>query len=494
MSLLFIIRFHMSSLDRLVRRIHDECCCFRLPDDKVKDIEDMVVSLVKFKLPVMLQRHSRCRYSIAEVVNAGSYFEQTKIELPNEFDFMLVVEQLSREDSIFISQGCKPGHARVAVQEPELWDTARSEDSPEHQFEIALLQFNVHVRETLKLLLSEPLKGRSGQLQMKGVTVRGKPFKAFSHVQTLTLKWTEITVREPNTTVLYKRRPSQQEEIEVCVDLMACCHLPLPAFIGILPDKCFQTEGLIKNGCHIVLKSCESFSCMDSQRNCRLISYTKTEQECMKRLHVTWKVAYRTLKWLFRYTEVLEVDTYKIKTAVLYCSSRQHGSGNLAVGEALIQILQVLRDSAHSNKLPGYFNESQNVWTVSPSYQYLVKYEMIFLLKLFNNIRRDPNGQSTDVSRNLEIVHLWIHSFCSHAAEISRMNDGRLSPMERFNGQGNKFLDIMRDMEPTLKTHSALAWIPFQMKCYVLFDVFKVLFPLFVQKTLLFSSLVLQSL
>lgn len=119
---------------------------------------------------------------------------------------------------------------------------------------------------------------------------------------------------------------------------------------------------------------------------------------------------------------------------------------------------------------------------------------MIFLLKLFNNIRRDPNGQFTDVSRNLEVVHLWIHSFCSHAAEISRMNDGRLSPMERFNGQGNKFLDIMRDMEPTLKTHSALAWIPFQMKCYVLFDVFKVLFPLFVQKTLLFSSLVLQSL
>lgn len=156
MSLLIIIRFYMSSLDRLVRRIHDECCCFRLPDDKVKDIEDMVVSLVKFKLPVMLQRHSRCRYSIAEVVNAGSYFEQTKIELPNEFDFMLVVEQLSREDSIFISQGCKPGHARVAVQEPELWDTARSEDSPEHQFEIALLQFNMHVRETLNCCYRNP--------------------------------------------------------------------------------------------------------------------------------------------------------------------------------------------------------------------------------------------------------------------------------------------------------------------------------------------------
>lgn len=150
----------MSSLDRLVRRIHDEYCCFRLPDEKVKDIEDMVVSLVKYKLPVLLQHHSRYRYSIAEVVDAGSYFEQTKIELPNEFDFMLVVEQLSRENSIFISQGCKPGHAHVAVQEPELWDTARSDDSPEHQFEIALLQFNMHVRETLKLLLSEPLKGR----------------------------------------------------------------------------------------------------------------------------------------------------------------------------------------------------------------------------------------------------------------------------------------------------------------------------------------------
>lgn len=41
------------------------------------------------------------------------------------------------------------------------------------------------------------------------------------------------------------------------------------------------------------------------------------------------------------------------------------------------------------------------------------------------------------------------------------MNDVRLSFLERFNGQGNKFLDVMRDMEFMLKIYGVLVWILF---------------------------------
>lgn len=55
------------------------------------------------------------------------------------------------------------------------------------------------------------------------------------------------------------------------------------------------------------------------------------------------------LKWFFWYMEVLEVDMYKIKIVVFYCSFKQCGFGYLVVGEVLIQILQVFKDSVYSN-------------------------------------------------------------------------------------------------------------------------------------------------
>lgn len=475
----------MPLLDRVVRRIHDEHCRFRLSDDEVKDIEDMVLHLVKDLLPGRLLNDSGGRYSIAEVIEAGSYFEQTKIQLPNEFDFMLAVDQLSGEESIFLSQGCKPGYAHVRVTEPQIWDTTSCDDDPERRFEIALLQFNMYVRESLKLLLLEPLRGRFGQLEIKEIVVRGKPFKAFSHVQTLTLLYSELRCTdtvEPGTTLLYERLSTEQKtDIEVCVDLMSCCHLPLSAFKNILPEKCFENEALAANGCHVVLKSCESNSCVESQGKCRLISYTRTEQGCMKRLDVSWKVAYRMLKWLFQYTGVLEVDTYKIKTAVLHCSSARGQGEAVPVGEGLIAILRVLRKSAFSDNLPGYFNPSLNVWSVRPCYHYLVKYEMIFLLKLFTNIQKcRDEGQNVDVY--LDVINAWIYSFCSHAVEISKMAKTSTSRLEQFNWQGNAFLDILKDVEPALKNNVIFSWIPFQLKCHVLCDVFKVLSLVFMDK------------
>ena len=149
----------MTSLDKLVSWIHDNHCKFRLSDDVVQDIEEMIVTLIRVLLPELLKQYPGCRYSVAEVINAGSYFEKTKIELPNEFDFMLVVEQLSSERAITVSKGCRDGYARLQVIDSELWDRTTDDDSLERIFELALLQFNMYVRETLKLVLSEPLIG-----------------------------------------------------------------------------------------------------------------------------------------------------------------------------------------------------------------------------------------------------------------------------------------------------------------------------------------------
>ena len=482
----------MSSLDQLVSWIHDRHCKFRLSDDVVLDIEELVVDLVNVQLPELIKHYPGCRYSVAEVINAGSYFEKTKIKLPNEFDFMLVVEQLSSEQAITIMKGCRDGYARVRVIDSELWDRTKEDDSPERLFELALLQFNMYVRETLKLALSEPLVGRFGELSMKDVVARGKPYKSFSHVQTLTMVWNSFTPTKPGHSWTRSSQDvdilphfeNSEDGLEICIDLMSCCHIPLPAFGNILPEISLDNQLLMKNGCHIVLKSCESEKCIENDRECRLISYTKTEQECMRKINVRWKIIYKVLKWLFGYTDVLEIDTYKLKTAVLYCSFNAKPGDTITLDDGLIEVLEILRTSSCSQNLPGYFNPTLNIWSVSPCYHYLLKFEMIFLLKVFSNIQniRTPKDENVALRQNIQIVNLWLSSFCSHSIEMSEMIGGMSSELFSFNWQGNIFLEILKEMEPTLKGHKTLAWIPFQMKCHVLLDVFTIILKLFIEK------------
>lgn len=79
------------ALTKFVKFINDNECRFQLDLDEVKDLEDAVTYVFKRYL---LETFNNCRefrgkYSISEIINAGSYFEQTKIKLPDEFDFMV---------------------------------------------------------------------------------------------------------------------------------------------------------------------------------------------------------------------------------------------------------------------------------------------------------------------------------------------------------------------------------------------------------------------
>ena len=448
-------------------------CVFQIPKEEVDEIERFVMKIAKDFLPKTIQtiaaRHNH-RFSVKEVISAGSYFEQTKIKLPNEFDFMVVVKELSSPTMLSVQRGCKPGYAKVQMKERSKWYNA-NDWSPEKELQTTILGFNAYVRQAVSL--APVCKGRYGTLTFKSVEVRGKPYSVFSHVQTANFTWK----RKNNEEFLYTRdgreESGNEDGFTVCVDMMTCCHLPLSIFRDILSPSARINLSLIKHGCHVVLKPCNTSTCMENDSECRLISYTKSEVEKMHNLDENWKIVYRVAKWLFAITEYVGIDSYKLKTTVLHLSAER---GHIELGNGFILLLKSLLKSASTHKLNSHFNESLNVWSIPQCYSYFTKWQILLLLKIFKCL--------ASLSRNeynkgmfSEILEQWFVHSCKHSVEINniRRNIFDEFSQEAFNVQGNSFLEIVDDMTPVLNRNKTLKWVPFQMKMLVLADVLKFL-------------------
>ncbi|VDI76144.1 Hypothetical predicted protein [Mytilus galloprovincialis] len=85
----------MSSLDLYIQNLHDHQCIFQIPKNEVKEIEHFVIHIVKRFIPTTIKALNP-NFTVLEVVNAGRYFEHTKVKNPDEFDLMVVMRELSK--------------------------------------------------------------------------------------------------------------------------------------------------------------------------------------------------------------------------------------------------------------------------------------------------------------------------------------------------------------------------------------------------------------
>lgn len=529
------------SLERFIEELHANECAFRLPAEHVQDLEDVVTVVIKLFLPKALEMIPDCyeRFTVQEICNAGSYFEKTKIKAPDEYDFMVVVKELSEPGAIKVEKGCKNGYARINVIDHEKWGYKAPFQTSAKTFETAILQFNFYVRQAFQLSSQlSPFKGYFGELRFKNILSRGKQYKEFSYVQTAYFQWTYNTspkkirpdsefdddalpqhpsyhevdvlptafqvdesesVFQDKVEIIYSRldRLSDMETVnedlsfdedalpeddietlDLDIDLMTCCHVPLQNLTDILPPESLTNPVLLTNGCHIVLKPCGSSKCIEVGTPCRLISYTKSEQELMRNLPANWKVVYKVFKWIFGYTEMLGIDSYKLKTAVLHLS---YGQDKLADGSVksldrcMISMWRFLKQCSCKGHMPSFFNPTLNVWNISPYYYYLVKWEVDFLYKIFDGINKTPLTDY-DYDTYRKIMEEWIIQFSRNNNDL-KLLERKIdhSDFPDFCDQGNAFVDIITGMTPILKKHKRFRYIAFQMKYRVLLAVVKMI-------------------
>lgn len=537
------------SLERFIEELHANECAFKLPAEQVQDLEDVVTVVIKLFLPKALEMIPDCceRFTVQEICNAGSHFERTKIKAPDEYDFMVVVKELSEPGAIKVEKGCKNGYARIKVIHHEKWGYKAPFQTSDKTFETAILQFNFYVRQALKLTSQlSPFRGYFGELRFKSILSRGKQYKEFSYVQTAYFRWTykalpkksrpdpdndegelvqrppcndinDVVSLEPSVSsaacqvdehgsvppdeveIIYSRldslskmkienesRPFDEDalseaeikRLDLDIDLMTCCHVPLQNLTDILPPESLTNPVLSTNGCHIVLKPCGSPKCTEEGTPCRLLSYTKSEQELMRNLPANWKVVYKVFKWIFGYTEMLGIDSYKLKTAVLHL---RYGHDKLAEGSVtsldrcMISMWRFLKQCSCKGHMSSFFNPTLNVWNISSYYYYFVKWEVDFLYKIFDGINKTPLTEY-DYDTYRQILEEWIIQFSRNNNDL-KLLERKIdhSDFTDFCDQGNAFVDIITGMAPVLKKHKRFRYIAFQMKYRVLIAVLKMI-------------------
>ena len=474
------------ALTKFVKFINDNECRFQLDLDEVKDLEDAVTYVFKRYL---LETFNNCRefrgkYSISEIINAGSYFEQTKIKLPDEFDFMVVFQELSDPSSKMISKGCRKGYVNVKTTGQIGWGRAYSEQTPEQTFEIAMLGFNACLRKVLELTKDDIIyEGKRGCLLFEKIVARGKPYKIFSHVQTAYFKWHKIRAHEQtagcNKTgdfpIPEKTLQLEEEGMDIDVDLMTCCHVDLNTLEEFLDIRPTLLPLLAPHGCHIILKSCDNDVCVENGTECRLVSYTKLEQQQMRDLHVSWKTIYRVIKWIFQYSEHLGIDTYKLKTAVLHLS---HKRPTTELDHGIVELIQYLNACAKKNKMAGFFNPSLNVWNIPIYFEKYAKWELLALDQILKTMETTPESEY-NAREFYGILNVWMIEFNTlpnvlplHYLEKSTSP----SKWQLFCDQGSTFEDIIKKLSVRLSKYQRYRRLAFRLKIHLLNDVVYFLF------------------
>ncbi|CAC5418123.1 unnamed protein product [Mytilus coruscus] len=164
----------MSSLDIYIKSLHDQQCIFQIPKNEVMEIKRVIIHIVKDFIPTTIKALNP-RFTVLEVINAGSYFEHTKVKNSDEFDFMVVVRELSTPVSVKIQKGCILGYANV--RQKGRWHRSWMKYTPEKEFDISILSFNAYLRQAVSLVPVQ--KCRYGTLTYKDVAER----KALTDVQ-----------------------------------------------------------------------------------------------------------------------------------------------------------------------------------------------------------------------------------------------------------------------------------------------------------------------
>ena len=474
------------ALTKFVKYINGNECRFQLDLDDVKDLEDAVTFVLKRDLPETFNNLPECigKYSIDEIINAGSYFEQTKIKRPDEFDFMVVFQELSNPRSLMISKGCRKGYVNVKTAGQIDWGTTYSYQTPEQTFEIAMLGFNACLRKVLELTKDDVIyEGRRGCLIFQKIVARGKPYKTFSHVQTAYFKWHKIRAHEQTVgcnktgdfAISGKTLQLEEEGMDIDVDLMTCCHVDLHILEDFLDIRPALLPLLASHGCHIVLKSCDSDACIENGTECRLVSYTKLEQQQMRDLHVSWKTVYRVIKWIFQYSEHLGIDTYKLKTAVLHLSQKRTTT---ELDHGIVELIQYLNVCAKNRSMAGFFNPAINVWNISICFEKYAKWELLALDQILQTMKATPENEY-NAKEFSEVLNLWMIEFNTlpnvlplHYLEKS------ISPSkwQLFCDQGNTFEDIVKKVSIPLSKYQRYRWLAFRLKMHLLSDVIYFLF------------------
>lgn len=378
-------------LNTFLNKFHEEACSFRVTSSEVRDVESAVLQGLSTVLdkgqtlrfesirkaatipangedPVVTYRDL---FSVEKILPVGSFYEGTKLILPNQFDFNIKVNV----GEIDIHQGCRPGRVQVTF-----------ESGHQQSLQSLYMVFSGMLDASLKSLTDaeKRITRETGTLHI--LSTFTYPFQG----SCLNLEW---------------KRANDVFEIRVKIMPSIPC---TDAFVEeITKGDNFPSlfHQLVKDlGCFLVPKTCPG-DCGE----CFHVSFAQAELHLMQSLDEVHRKCYRLVKWLLC-SHIFE--SYKVKMAILDHVYNSKCRSQDSTSECVLAVLESLLNNYNDLKMPSFFLRScclitNGEGTISSGLDYLIDASGLDMSKI---IVKQP--EFTDL--HSEERYDWLDMFASY--------------------------------------------------------------------------------
>lgn len=311
--------------------------------------------------------------NVKEVLSVGSFVEGTKIGSPNEFDFMVCLDFLSRKENVVIEplEGIKrynPGYMVAFLNSSSLDDTMKNVVR-ELYADVCCIHHE-GLRAEFMEALGEVIKSLS---MKKIVTPHGVLVIRDSEYLTLKLEWHKFhdEFKGPEIHSGLCERDLQLEIsylMDIDVDIMPAVSVEdfSPSVLSDIHGFPSHIAGMIENPkFHLVCK----VSGQKPHSPYLHISHATTEVFLVRHLHPVHKQCYKVLKYLLTHgTDVnfplkdINLSSYVFKNAVLFHEYDKLCSGTPDTVTCCIEIIHYIRGRLREGAFPSFLMRMTNVW------------------------------------------------------------------------------------------------------------------------------------
>ena len=279
----------LDTLNRFYNDLYADKIRFKLSSQEVNDIRAAVIELVKKIADKLISIDEKFR--IKDVILVGSVREGTQITLPDEYDFLLVLDALSQKDLIEINKVCleKENGVHIKLKDSTLsrkFKDLLKGDELLCTHDDSLFSCKDGLRESFGNVMETAMRGCLGE-------------EASFSTGVLRVVNTPMKLHGPAFNPYFEWCRENGEVIEISVDLC-----PVIRIAGVFPEL-LKVENVVcetyykyarKTGTVMLLPSKKGYSC---QRGlCFSLIFTETEMALMDDLSEHHRTCYMLLKYL----------------------------------------------------------------------------------------------------------------------------------------------------------------------------------------------------
>lgn len=395
-----IVDLHTSpTLNRFLEELHQQHCVSQLPQEVVNDVKEAVEELV-WKLVEGVsnsEKYPFLRHS--KILSRGSFYEGTKIGLPDEFDFLVELEMLSRPGEIVFTPECSecPGSVHLYLTDEGLHRMITEHHQSKVPKYLSPLDITfIHYSHGLKESCENCYPGASETPCLAQVSKRNGILSLRDNIRyefkspnfVLPLSWTTTTLSEdhPNHTfpltvdvtpaIVYRYHDESNDSDEMLGHVVPAIDIHCKKLACWRISHSVEESRKIESLSEGHKKVCQVLKCLWQKPDEDVLSVlSRLVEQLIRPLEEKTLITGTERKIILlnkmfqsqmtRY-EMAEVDkeskqwlsSFMLKTAVLYHADRCESGTEM--GACLVDITKDLLRYAVQGHLPGYFEPSKN--------------------------------------------------------------------------------------------------------------------------------------